>query len=122
LDAQQPLPLLVRARVLSGKGNNEQALKDCNAALKIAPQLPWGYSTLGVVLLATGGHDDAVKALSKALQLAPDDAESYATRGRAFLALRYYRSAINDLDRAVALDPSLEKELAAPLAELKNRR
>jgi tetratricopeptide (TPR) repeat protein len=122
IDSRQAMPLLVRARILLSQGAGGNALTDCQKAVALSPQSPWAYSTLGIVLAANGDNDGAIKALTRAIQLSPADAEARAARGKAHLALRRYRSATEDFEVALAADPSLEHELAGPMAELKSKR
>jgi tetratricopeptide (TPR) repeat protein len=116
------MPLLVRSRIYLRKGDQQRALADCNAGLKVLPESAWGYATLAMILQKSANHEAAVRAATRAIQMAPEDPESYATRGRALLALKRYRSAIADVDHAVSLDSAMRNELANELAELRNRR
>lgn len=111
LQQRSPLALCRRAAV-QAIGNPEAALRDLDAALRLAPRLAEGHALRGRVRL-TLGQDEAARAdLDEAIWLDSRLAPAYQARGT--LEARHGRltAALADLDRATALDPDDPATLA----------
>jgi len=67
---------LERAQAWEAKGKYEQALAECQAAIRLAPQLAAAHNQLGLMLDAQDQPVEAMAAYRAALRLDPDFAEA----------------------------------------------
>lgn len=89
----------------------EQALADCDAALRIMPDSAGIIDSRGLVLLRMERHADAIAAYNQALALQADQPTSLYGRGLARLALGLTAEGQADIDAAVAIYPHVASEL-----------
>jgi tetratricopeptide (TPR) repeat protein len=92
-------------------GQTQQALSDCNAALKIKPDAADVLDTRGFVQLKLGQADNAIKDFDAALKLDPKLAGSLYGRGLA-KARKGDRSASADIAAAKAIKSDIAEEFA----------
>lgn len=85
-------------------GNNDEAMDDFGAAIRLDPDRAEAFRRRGAVLLEKGLPDLAIANLTKAIQLKPDDVEALYQRARAFLLTRDWRRAIEDCHSVLRLD------------------
>ena len=91
---------LERARIRLRRNETEEALKEAEAATRLAPQEGRGYFLAGLCLDLMGRADDAATAWRHALESTPDLAEAHyrlgryeMDKGRQASALTHFRSA-----------------------------
>jgi tetratricopeptide (TPR) repeat protein len=97
-----------RARAM-GSMELEQALRDCNAAVRLNPLAPIGFYSRGLVWLRLGKFDQSISDYDRALKLAPKDA--WALYGRGVAEARRGRAgdAQADFDAAARIYPPIEQ-------------
>jgi tetratricopeptide (TPR) repeat protein len=95
-----------RARALSGK-ELEQALSDCNAALKLKPNTADFLGSRGLVYLRQGHYDQALADYDAALHQQPRSAWSLYGRGLARLHKGLSAEGQADIAAATALEPKI---------------
>jgi tetratricopeptide (TPR) repeat protein len=100
------------ARALEGQELN-QALADCNAALKIRPNTAAFLDSRGLVYLRQNDFDRAIADYDAALHLQPKSAWSLYGRGLARLKKGTSAEGHADLDAAIAVDPGITERAAA---------
>ncbi|HVZ63407.1 MAG TPA: tetratricopeptide repeat protein [Lacunisphaera sp.] len=67
-------------------GRLPDAIREFEAALKLAPEDPAIHNNLGLALLRSGRRTEAIAHLRESVRLAPDSAEGHFSLGRALLA------------------------------------
>ncbi len=90
-----------------GQGDAERAEVAFEHALAFDPDLPEGWTGLGVVARARGDAALARRHFRRAVRLAPDFAEGRANLGEALLAEGRAGEAVEALRAALALEPDL---------------
>lgn len=88
----------VRAMARNMVGRHEEALADCDLAVRKDPNLAAAHHTRALVLCALGRLDDAVASVTESVRVAPDRPESYWLRSAIELERGRPREAIADLD------------------------
>ena len=86
--------------------DNKSALKDQNAAIKLAPQNVDLLTDRGVVLASTGKYWDAIDDFNKAHDLARSRADILVYRASAYRLLQTLDLANDDINEALRLDPT----------------
>ena len=81
------------------------ALKDLDAAARIAPNLAVIHDTRGLLLRRLGRLREAIGELNRALDLNPRSADQAWTLAETYAAVRNYDEANKYFDRAIALAP-----------------
>ena len=92
--------------------NTEAAIKDLEAALKLAPRNWIAHHDYAHTAYLMDYDDFAVYEFSKAISLNPGSGKSYLGRGFAYLAMCDFKAAPPDFQKAVGLDPSLRAKVA----------
>jgi len=115
LEPREATGLLVRASVNLVWGNRAEALRDCVAAQRIAPQLAWTHMVYGQALKENGQLEAALEQYERAVQLAPEDAEAFRGHGSVLAAMGKQEEAKAAFERAAMLDPAHEAETAPDL-------
>ncbi|HEY0768025.1 MAG TPA: aspartyl protease family protein [Steroidobacteraceae bacterium] len=100
------------ARALMGQGL-EQALADCNSALKLKPNTAAFLDSRGLVYLRQNNYDKAIADYDAALRLQPKIAWSLYGRGLAKLHKGKGAEGQTDLAAAIALEPKIAEQAAA---------
>ena len=93
-------------------GQTQQALSDCNAALKIKPDAADVLDTRGFVYLKLGQTDNAIKDYDAALKLDPKLAGSFYGRGLAKTRKGDRSGGTADLTAAKAIKSDIAEEFA----------
>ena len=125
-DLALALGLRCRARGYLNAGL-EQALKDCDDAIRYRPGVPEAYASRGLVELRLGKNDAALGDFSQAVRLLPH--APWALYGRGLAEARKGQTAQSnaDLAAAIAISPQIADEAKAagltpePGAELDRR-
>ena len=102
--------LLGRARAWYYQQEFEEARKDLDRIVALAPTDPAPYELLGLIGERTGDADAAITAYGRVIELDPDGPhipEMIARRGHARLAAGDLAGAEEDYDRALELNPDL---------------
>lgn len=102
----QALNLRCWARALWGQ-DLDQALADCNAALKASPDTGAFLASRGLTRLRRGEYDKAIADYDRAVALRPDDAWSRYFRGIAELRQGAAEQGNKDIAAATALEPGI---------------
>jgi regulator of sirC expression with transglutaminase-like and TPR domain len=96
------------ARAVSNR-DLDKALADCDAALKMSPNMAAAFDSRGLVRYRQGQFDAALRDYDAALALAPKQAASLYGRGLARLKLGQKAEGQTDLAAAVATDAAIGK-------------
>ncbi|MGC8639880.1 MAG: tetratricopeptide repeat protein [Isosphaeraceae bacterium] len=97
---------LRQARILSVRGDHDQALSELNKALAIAPYLGEAYFQRGCVQQAKGEVDLALADFDQAIQCDPQLALAYLHRGRIRTEKGELESALADFERVMIMRPN----------------
>lgn len=107
-----------RGDAYNDKGDDEKAIADFTALIKIEPDSASSYFCRGRAYRNKGDYDRAITDYTEAIRLR-QSAVYYQCRGNAFEKLRAYNEAIRDYTKAVELDPKSAKyDLAILLKRL----
>jgi len=87
------------------RGQNDEAVRQIDAALRLNPNVAGAYSNRGNALLALGRFKDAVASYDRAIALQPDFAGAFYNRGNALREMDRLGDALASYDRAIALTP-----------------
>jgi tetratricopeptide (TPR) repeat protein/predicted aspartyl protease len=90
----------------------EQALTDCNAALKLSPNTAAYLDSRGLVYLRQGQYDQAIGDYDAGLRLQPNNASSLYGRGVARVRKGQSAQGNADLSAAAALRPQIAEEMS----------
>lgn len=94
-----------RATEHYAKGENEQAIKELNEAVRLDPRNALAFSCRGAVRFAKKEYDLAIKDLDEAIRLGPGKSSSgYYIRGAAWYMKKDYAKGVKDLDHAIRLN------------------
>ena len=95
------------ARRSSGLSDNEGAIADFTAAMKITPQEVYLYLARSAALVKLDRHAEALQDREQAVKLAPNSAEVYLARGGSYHQLGQHEKGLADRSKAIELDPQL---------------
>jgi tetratricopeptide (TPR) repeat protein len=109
--------LMRRGRMRGYQKRFDEADRDFEAALKIAPRNVWAWTWRGKSRLAAGDFAGAEAHLSHAIDVKPDFSEAWEERGNARFAKGDFKRAAEDLREAIRLNPSLEPLLRSRLQQ-----
>ncbi len=87
------------------KGEYQNALKDCNDAIRLDPKNAPAYNLRGVAWQYLGSEKNAMEDFNDAIDLDPKHASVYKNRGNLFLRKGDFELAILDFTEAFRLDP-----------------
>jgi serine/threonine-protein kinase len=83
----------------------EQAMQNCEAALKLNDTLAQVAVTLGMIEIGTGRYEQAIQRLQRALDLDPVNPDAYRNLGKAYQALGKLREAESTFRKAIEVQP-----------------
>ncbi len=98
---------LMRRRI----GQNDAALQDYNASLKLVPTSEV-YNSRCYLFAITSRLQDALKDCNEALRLNPSNQYAYDSRGFAYLKLGMFDASIADYSAALRIEPNRPYSLA----------
>jgi tetratricopeptide (TPR) repeat protein len=94
-----------RAVELSGKGQYDRAISDCDAAIGLNPKFSDAYYVRGNSWSSKGDSDRAIADFDSALRLNPKDKSALGARAFEWMIKGDYARAIADHDAVIQLDP-----------------
>jgi tetratricopeptide (TPR) repeat protein len=107
IEPNDPRALIDRGVVWYAKQDNDRAIADYNAALKLKSGFASeAFNNLGNAWIAKKNYDRAIESLNQALKRKPDYAEAFANLGNAWDGKRDYDRAIDNYNKAIKLDPN----------------
>jgi serine/threonine-protein kinase len=92
-----------RALAHQNLGDDEQAIRDCDAALAIEPQSENALFVRGSARQDLGDYSGAIKDFSEVLRLNPVRAQALFARGTTYYSAGNYRSAVDDFSKTLDL-------------------
>jgi len=115
LDKESEKPLLdsirtqgyqVRAEAFISSGDSKSALKELEAAIKLAPNNSYSYTLRGIAHAMKNAYNEAVQDFNKALKLPKNrNAEkTYYSRGLTYKELGMYKEALGSITQAIAIN------------------
>jgi tetratricopeptide (TPR) repeat protein len=96
-----PWPTSIGAIAYAGKKENDRAIDDFTAAIKVNPNFAAAYNNRGSAVQAKGDYDRAITDYSEAIRIDPNYAVAYSDRGNLFEAQVGREGAIADFLRAL---------------------
>jgi len=87
------------------KGNNEDAVRLIDAALKVESRSPFALSNRGLALQGLGRLEESLANYDAAITLKPDNADALYNRGNVLRDLKRYEEALQSYDQAVGVRP-----------------
>jgi tetratricopeptide (TPR) repeat protein len=105
-DPKSPEALAARGRARLEQGNEQAALDDFNAALRLDAGCLAARIGRAEIAERRELDDQVIAEMTEAIRIEPKQASLYVRRGRALCRLRDYGPAVEDLDRAVAMEPA----------------
>ncbi|WP_406170519.1 tetratricopeptide repeat protein [Streptomyces sp. NBC_00996] len=103
----------LRGSELHYAGEDRQALRECDRAVELDPDLDLAHVNGGVAQRSLGDFPAALAAFDRAEELAPHDGRVIAARGETYRLAGRFEEAVADFDRAVTLDPTDPGALAS---------
>src|SRR5262249_3891651 len=98
-----------RARVLLLDSRHEEALRECESALRLSADEPRGHDIRGRALLALGRYEQAERAFGQCLRGGGEEStDLFRRRGHARTKLGKYPDAVEDYTRALELAPDAD--------------
>jgi tetratricopeptide (TPR) repeat protein len=105
------------AETLFQSGRFDEAISECQKALKIKPDFAAAHNNLGAALVKTqrdgdgarrqtGAVDEAIVHYRKAVQIKPDFAQAWSNLGTALLLKKQADQAIENYQKALEIDPN----------------
>jgi len=83
----------------------EDAMNNCNEALKINPNSRQGLVVRSQVFLQKQDYRSAIDDISRAIVLNPNDEEMFFIRGTYYQKFSQHQNAINDFNKVITLNP-----------------
>ncbi|MGH6894756.1 MAG: tetratricopeptide repeat protein, partial [Dongiaceae bacterium] len=94
-----------RGNAFRAAGNNDDAIRDYDQALRLHPGVVETYTNRGIAYRAKGEYAEAIEDFDEALRLKPDQPIVLNNRGITYRYKGDFRRAIEDLNQALRLDP-----------------
>ena len=89
-----------------GQQEWEQAIAECNKAIKIAPDFSQPYNQLGYAYRFLAKYEDAEKAFKTYIALIPDDPNPYDSYAELLMKVGKYDESIEQYKKALSLNPN----------------
>lgn len=96
-----------RANKKDDEGYKKLALRDCDAAIELDPNIYEAFLLRGYILTGMENWTEAEKALSEAIRLNPKSGGSFHQRGKARFHLGNLDGALDDFSQAIRIDPQM---------------
>ncbi len=92
----------------SFQGRVDEAIKECETAIRIDPDFGNPYNDIGVYLIEKGEYDEAIPWLEKAMVAKRYEPRHYPhmNMGRVLVRKGRYQEAIKELKKALAIEPN----------------
>ena len=92
----------------SFQGRIEEAINECETAIRIDPDFGNPYNDIGVYLIEKGEYDEAIPWLEKAMVAKRYEPRHYPhmNMGRVLVRKGQYQEAIRELKKALAIEPN----------------
>ena len=88
-------------------GRYQQALENCEQAIRIKPDVAKIHRNLGAVYGNLGRYQEEIEACRKAIKISPDYVDAYVDLGAAHSSLGRYQEAIDDYKQAIKIKPDV---------------
>lgn len=108
--AQDVKAYLDRGAACLEAGKFDQALQEFNQAVKLRPNDPAVYDSLGMAQRCKGQDDQAMKSFNKAIELDPKYARAYRNRAMVYYDKTDYVHSLSDLEKATSLGYKLDED------------
>lgn len=93
-----------RAITYKEMGKIDEALKDAEQAVRLAPRAPEAHLMLADALFRKGRHDEALNQSNVVITLNPNVTLGYYNRGTMLFSMGQPEKALADFDKAISLD------------------
>lgn len=92
----------------SFQGQIDEAIKECEAAIRVDPEFGNPYNDIGVYLIEKGEYDEAIPWLEKAMVAKRYEPRHYPymNMGRVLVRKGRYDEAIRELKKALEIEPN----------------
>lgn len=92
----------------SFQGQIDEAIKECEAAIRIDPEFGNPYNDIGVYLIEKGEYDEAIPWLQKAMTAKRYEPRHYPymNMGRVLARKGSYEEAVRELKKALEIEPN----------------
>jgi tetratricopeptide (TPR) repeat protein len=100
-----PLMRTMLGLVYASSGRYDEAIRQCNLALKMDPDSPQTYCALGYVHMKRKEYGPAIDDLRRSIALEPDILESHIILAQAFVDLKRDDDALPELLAVVRIEP-----------------
>jgi Tfp pilus assembly protein PilF len=92
----------------SFQGRVDEAIKECEIAIRIDPDFGNPYNDIGVYLIEKGEYDEAISWLQKAMVAKRYEPRHYPhmNMGRVLAKKGQFLAAVQELKRALAMEPN----------------
>jgi len=87
------------------KGQWDEAVAECNKAIRMNPMFAVAYIDRGFVHIGKRDYDQAIRDFDQAIEIEPLQPEFYIDRGIVYSYKGDYDRAISDFDKAIGLNP-----------------
>ena len=109
LDSKWYLPRADKSKYLASQGDVRLAEKEAKAAIKLDPDAPESWISLGEVQYALGKIKSAKESFDKALSIDSNLAEVHIGKGKTLISTFHNEEAIDEFLSAVLLEPTLAR-------------
>jgi tetratricopeptide (TPR) repeat protein len=99
--------LQVRAQINIRLDNFEEAVRDCQAALKIDPEYDEAIYTLALAYKEQKKYEEAIAGYHRIIELDPRDAKPYLNLGEIYIGMKDLDKAITHLKVFIERDPEM---------------
>ncbi|MFA5008661.1 MAG: tetratricopeptide repeat protein [Candidatus Omnitrophota bacterium] len=103
------------------KRDYDQAILNCNRALRLNPNLAEAYGERGSANTNKGNDEQAVSDFNKAIEINPNDAEFYESRAIAYFNTNNYDKSWDDVCKAELLGHKVDKNFINALRKYSGR-
>jgi tetratricopeptide (TPR) repeat protein len=97
-----------RALAYMGINKLDDAMKDAEETLRLAPAAPEAHITVGHLHSLRGRSEEAIASMTAAMALNPKVVVAYFNRGNIYHAMGNHEKALADFDKAQSLDPKYQ--------------
>lgn len=95
--------ITIKGKSLYYQGKYEDALKECNRAIKISPDYAPAWNAKGEILENTGNYEEAMTCYEKAIKIDSDCSDAIYNKGTLLLERGYDKEGKDYVDKAIGL-------------------